>query len=59
MITGMKKTVLVHRTNSFGYYEQEQDTKNAEEINKAIKEKEDNRYFDKYGNEFKIEELTK
>ena len=58
-IVGMKKIVSKDRVGSFGSYEEEGDFKDQEEIINAIKRREDNRYFDKYGNEYSIEEIAK
>ena len=58
-VVGMKKIVSKDRVGSFGSYEEEGDFKDQEEILNAIKRREDNRYFDKYGNEYSIEEIAK
>ena len=55
----MKKLVLKERMNSFGYYDSLEDTKDISEIMKSLNNKEDHRYFDKYGNEYTIEELLR
>ena len=56
-IIGMKKIVTKDRIGSFGMYEQEEDFKDQKIIFNAIQNKEDNRYFDKYGNEYTIDEI--
>ena len=56
-IIGMKKTISKDRISGFGSYEQEDDFKDSEVILNAIQEGEDNRYFDKYGNEYTIDEV--
>ena len=56
-IIGMKKIVTKDRIGSFGMYEEEDDFKDQEIIFNAIQNKENNRYFDKYGNEYTIDEI--
>jgi 5'(3')-deoxyribonucleotidase len=56
-IIGMKKIVTKDRIGSFGMYEKEEDFKDQKIIFNAIQNKEDNRYFDKYGNEYTIDEI--
>ena len=56
-IIGMKKIISKDRIGSFGSYEEEDDFTHQEVISDAIKKREDNRYFDKYGNEYTINKL--
>jgi hypothetical protein len=58
-IIGMKCVRLVKRFSSFGYMDQEIDFNSLDHVQLAIQSDEDNRYFDKYGNEFSIEEIEK
>ena len=56
-IVGMKFMQNVKRQGFFGYHEVEGDCKDKYIIDTSIKQKLDNRYFDKYGNEFTIDEI--
>lgn len=58
LIIGMKYMETKKRMNGFGNYEEETDTKDSKFIQLCIKQKRDYRYFDKYGNEFTIDEIV-
>jgi hypothetical protein len=57
-IVGMEYMETKKRMRGFGFYDEPTDTNNKEFIDTCIYQNRDNRYFDKYGNEFTIDEIS-
>lgn len=58
-IVGMEYLETVKRQSSFGYWDKPTDTNDKSFIDTCINQNRENRYFDKYGNEFTIHEIIK
>jgi hypothetical protein len=58
-IVGMKYMETFKRQGSFGFYDEEVDTQTKGFIDMCINQNRENRYFDKYGNEFSVDEIIK
>jgi hypothetical protein len=58
-IVGMKYMETYKRQSAFGFYDEEADTNDKSFIDTCINQNRENRYFDKYGNEFTIDEISK
>ncbi len=57
-IVGMEYTATIKRQSGFGYYEEKRDSKDLNYIQFCFIMKVDNRYFDKFGNEFNVNEIS-